>query len=57
MLEVPSPSLLGQKALVPGIASENSIVIGCVCDFRELHAEVAIVCAGTGGRSAATSQC
>jgi enoyl-[acyl-carrier protein] reductase I len=36
------PVLLGQRALVVGIANEHSIAYGCASAFRQLGAEVAI---------------
>jgi enoyl-[acyl-carrier protein] reductase I len=36
------PVLLGQRALVVGIANENSIAYGCARAFRELGAELAV---------------
>jgi enoyl-[acyl-carrier protein] reductase I len=42
MLTIPSPPLLGQKALVLGIANEHSIAYGCARAFRKLGAELAI---------------
>jgi enoyl-[acyl-carrier protein] reductase I len=39
---IPSPPLLGQKALVLGIANEHSIAYGCARAFRQLGAELAI---------------
>jgi enoyl-[acyl-carrier protein] reductase I len=39
---IPSPPLLGQKALVLGIANEHSIAFGCARAFRRLGAELAI---------------
>jgi enoyl-[acyl-carrier protein] reductase I len=36
------PVLLGQRALVAGIANEHSIAYGCARAFRELGAEVAV---------------
>src|SRR5690242_4437396 len=36
------PVLLGQRALVVGIANEYSIAYGCARAFRELGAELAI---------------
>jgi enoyl-[acyl-carrier protein] reductase I len=36
------PVLLGQRALVVGIANEHSIAYGCARAFRELGAEVAV---------------
>jgi enoyl-[acyl-carrier protein] reductase I len=42
MAEVPSPPLLGQKALVLGIANEYSIAFGCARTFRKLGADLAI---------------
>lgn len=41
-VEVPRPVLKGRKALVVGIANENSIAYGCAKAFRELGADVAI---------------
>src|SRR5262245_16910407 len=34
--------LLGQRALVVGVANEHSIAYGCASAFRELGAEIAI---------------
>jgi enoyl-[acyl-carrier protein] reductase I len=42
MAVIPSPPLLGQKALVLGIANEHSIAFGCARAFRKLGAELAI---------------
>ncbi len=42
MSDIPSPPLLGKKALVLGIANEHSIAYGCACAFRKLGAELAI---------------
>ncbi len=42
MAAIPSPPLLGQKALVLGIANEHSIAFGCARAFRKLGAELAI---------------
>src|SRR5512136_1276174 len=42
MPAIPSPPLLGQKALVLGIANEYSIAAGCARAFRKLGAELAI---------------
>ena len=42
MADIPSPPLLGQKALVLGIANEYSIAFGCARAFRKLGAELAI---------------
>jgi enoyl-[acyl-carrier protein] reductase I len=42
MPAIPSPPLLGQKALVFGIANEYSIAFGCARAFRKLGAEVAL---------------
>ena len=39
---VPTPPLLGQKALVVGVANEHSIAWGCARAFHELGAEVAL---------------
>ena len=36
------PVLLGQRALVVGVANEHSIAYGCARAFRELGAELAI---------------
>jgi enoyl-[acyl-carrier protein] reductase I len=41
-VESPRPLLNGKKALVVGIANENSIAYGCAKAFRELEAELAI---------------
>ena len=41
-LEVPRPVLTGRKALVVGVANENSIAWGCAKAFHELGAQVAI---------------
>ncbi len=41
-VEIPRPPLKGKKALVVGIANENSIAYGCAKAFRELEADVAI---------------
>ena len=40
--ENPRPLLRGKKALVVGIANENSIAYGCAKAFRELDADLAI---------------
>lgn len=42
MSDIPSPPLLGQKALVLGIANEHSIAYGCARAFHRLGAELAI---------------
>jgi enoyl-[acyl-carrier protein] reductase I len=42
MTAILSPPLLGQKALVVGIANEHSIAFGCARAFRKLGAELAI---------------
>ena len=42
MPEIPTPPLLGQKALVLGVANEYSIAFGCARAFRKLGAELAI---------------
>jgi enoyl-[acyl-carrier protein] reductase I len=42
MSAIPSPPLLGQKALVIGIANEHSIAYGCARAFRKLGAELAL---------------
>ena len=42
MPDVPSLPLQGKKALVVGIANENSIAFGCARAFRQLGAELAI---------------
>ena len=39
---VPHPALKGAKALIVGIANENSIAYGCARAFRELGAELAL---------------
>jgi enoyl-[acyl-carrier protein] reductase I len=41
-IEIPRPILKGARALVTGIANENSIAYGCAKAFRELGAEVAV---------------
>ncbi len=41
-IEIPNPPLKGKKALVVGIANENSIAYGCARAFRELQADLAI---------------
>src|SRR5499425_2647392 len=42
MATIPSPPLLGKKALVLGIANEYSIAFGCARAFRKVGAELAI---------------
>jgi enoyl-[acyl-carrier protein] reductase I len=42
MTAIPSPPLLGKKALVLGIANEHSIAFGCARAFRKVGAELAI---------------
>lgn len=42
MRDIPSPPLLGQKALILGIANEHSIAYGCARAFHRVGAEVAI---------------
>jgi enoyl-[acyl-carrier protein] reductase I len=42
MPDIPSPPLLGQNALVLGIANQYSIAFGCARAFRRLGAELAI---------------
>lgn len=41
-LDIPRPVLKDRKALVAGIANENSIAYGCAKAFRELGADLAI---------------
>ena len=41
-VEIPTPVLKGKKALVVGIANEQSIAYGCAKAFHELGADVAI---------------
>jgi enoyl-[acyl-carrier protein] reductase I len=41
-VEIPRPVLKGAKALVTGIANDQSIAYGCARAFRELGAELAI---------------
>ena len=41
-VEIPRPVLKGTKALVTGIANDQSIAYGCARAFRELGAELAI---------------
>src|SRR5215470_10703085 len=45
------PVLLGQRALVVGIANENSIAYGCARAFRELGAELAVTYLNDRARS------
>jgi len=40
--QVPQPVLKGSKALIVGIANENSIAYGCAKAFRELGADLAL---------------
>jgi enoyl-[acyl-carrier protein] reductase I len=42
MAAIPSPPLLGKKAVVLGIANEHSIAFGCARAFRKVGAELAI---------------
>ncbi|RIK67853.1 MAG: enoyl-[acyl-carrier-protein] reductase FabI [Planctomycetota bacterium] len=42
MADIPSPPLLGKKALVLGVANEHSIAFGCARAFRKVGAELAI---------------
>jgi len=42
MIEIPTPPLSGQRALVVGIANEHSIAYGCAKAFRRLGAELAV---------------
>jgi enoyl-[acyl-carrier protein] reductase I len=42
MATIPSPPLLGKKALVVGIANEHSIAFGCARALRKVGAELAI---------------
>jgi enoyl-[acyl-carrier protein] reductase I len=42
MVEVPKPVLKGRKALVVGIANDNSIAYGCAKAFAELGADLAV---------------
>lgn len=42
VMQVVRPALAGKKALVIGIANENSIAYGCAAAFAELGAEMAI---------------
>ena len=42
METIPTPVLLGRKALVMGIANEYSIAYGCAKAFRKLGAEIAV---------------
>jgi len=41
-LKVPKPPLKGSKALVVGVANDQSIAYGCAAAFRELGADLAI---------------
>src|SRR4051812_23604752 len=49
-LEVPRPILKGAKALVVGIANDQSIAYGCAKAFRELGADLAITYINEKGR-------
>lgn len=42
MADMPSPPLLGKKALVLGVANEHSIAFGCARAFRKVGAGLAI---------------
>lgn len=42
VMQVVRPALAGKKALVIGVANENSIAYGCAAAFAELGAELAI---------------
>ena len=41
-LDIPRPPLKGKKALIVGVANDQSIAYGCAKAFHELGAEVAI---------------
>jgi enoyl-[acyl-carrier protein] reductase I len=41
-LEIPHPSLKGRKAVIVGIANDQSIAYGCARAFHELGAELAV---------------
>jgi enoyl-[acyl-carrier protein] reductase I len=41
-VQIPFPALKGKKALIVGVANENSIAYGCAKAFHELGTEVAI---------------
>jgi len=41
-MDVPRPALKGAKALVVGVANQDSIAYGCARAFRELGADLAI---------------
>src|SRR5215212_3318877 len=41
-VRIPDPPLKGLKALIVGIANDNSIAYGCAAAFRELGADLAI---------------
>ena len=41
-LEVPRPPLKGKKALIVGVANDQSIAYGCAKAFHELGADLAI---------------
>jgi enoyl-[acyl-carrier protein] reductase I len=41
-LDIPRPILKGRKALVTGVANENSIAYGCASAFHELGADLAL---------------
>ncbi|TDN57792.1 enoyl-ACP reductase FabI [Paraburkholderia sp. BL10I2N1] len=50
-VEQPGPILAGAKALVTGIANENSIAYGCAKAFREVGADLAITYANEKTKS------
>ena len=52
-LEIPRPVLKGSKALVVGIANENSIAYGCAKAFRELNIKAEAVSGETPKRELA----
>ncbi len=41
-LEIPHPPLKGKKALVVGVANDQSIAYGCAKAFHELGADLAV---------------
>ena len=41
-IEIAPPVLKGAKALVVGVANQNSIAYGCATAFRELGADLAV---------------
>jgi len=50
-IEIPRPVLKGMKALVVGVANDQSIAYGCARAFRELGAELAVTYLNEKSRS------